>query len=191
MRQCHPFLPAALLLQACFIGGSKGRDRSDDGGGGFNFDDGGTSDGGTSDSGTSDGGTSDGGTTEVDPDFTVHWASSAIQVSVSTGGTGWHFGLIEATDGCSSDCWTGEDCVYGYGSSYFYCHPLDGSASASLVYSGDYSDLDEGRETVFPDSSFSQYCAYYFEDDSGNCWIGGDGSSWYDGLGCTEVQILD
>lgn len=135
-----------------------------------------------------------GGTSELS--FAVTWGSSSVELSISDDeGRAFWFGMAETNAGCGDECWTGEDCLYGYtspntGTTYGpYCHDA-GTEGISLTYGGDPTNLQEGT-TVFPDSSYKGNVAYYFEDqDSGDCWVGGlNGASYYSGQGCTSVTV--
>lgn len=191
------FLPfATLLLHACFFG-SK---RDDDGDGGFTGFDGGNGDGNGDGSGDDTGGSGDGtgsdGGGGDDPSPYVDWGSSSLTAGSGVAESGWHFGIIESDSACGSDCWTGEDCVYGYylsssDTTLIYCHPLGSAGKETFQYGGSAMDLDEANDTVFPDSSFAGDCTYYFESPSGDCWIGGKAPEYYGGIGCTETNIPD
>lgn len=131
-----------------------------------------------------------GGSSGGDPDVSVSWGSSVIQVTISGGSEDYWLGIVE-TAGCGSECWTGEDCVWGFsaGSTTLgpYCHDM-GKTGDSLAYGGDAVELSPG-ETVFPDSSFSDQVTYYLDgDSSASCWIWGDDPGYYSALGCTTVS---
>ena len=121
---------------------------------------------------------------DADPDLSVAWNSGSVDLTISGGSAGW-FGMAETGCGDPTNCWYGEDCIYGdLTGTYFYCHPTN-SSGVSLLYGGDFASLIEGTETVFGGSSFDGSVTYYFEDDSdGACYIWGHDTSYYSGLGC-------
>lgn len=125
----------------------------------------------------------------VAPTASVSWGVDAVDLSVGGGGGGWWFGMAE-TVGCE-DCWTGEDCVYGYeagdGAVFAYCHDA-GEAGVSLTYGGDVASLAAGT-TVFTDAGFDGRVSYMLESDpeyggDGSCWVWGADAGYYDGLLC-------
>lgn len=173
-RLLRRLLPAVLLAGSVACFDDKDDDDEDD----EDEDDSGY-DWGTA-TGTTTGTTGTGG-----PAVSVNWGSSGIDVDISGGSSGW-FGMAETYD--CDDCWTGEDCVYGYsysGGSLNYCHSVGGSGT-SLTYGGDAGNLMSGT-TVFPDASFESYVTYYLEQDDGSCYVWGADPSYYDGLGCSSL----
>lgn len=127
----------------------------------------------------------------IDPTASVTWGGDSVQVSIAGGPGAYWFGMAETAD--CDDCWTGEDCVYGYdasGTTLSYCH--DGTDTGTqLSYGGDAAALNAG-ETVFTDASFDGKVTYYLESDpdfggDGSCYVWGADTSYYDGLGCTEL----
>jgi hypothetical protein len=187
LRHLMLLLPVVTLSVACFDD-KDDDDEDDDDDSGYDWT---TPTGyyGTTGYGTT-GTTGTTGTGGV-PTVSVTWGSSAIDLSVSGGAGAWWFGMAE-TAGCS-DCWTGEDCAYGFeladGSVLAYCH--DGTdTGTSLTYGGDAGALAAGT-TVFPRSSEGDV-TYYLESDPNfggddTCWIWGDDVSYYSGLGCTAL----
>ena len=125
------------------------------------------------------------------PTASVTWGASSIDLVVGGGPGAYWFGLAE-TAGCD-DCWTGEDCVYGYdasGTTLAYCHDA-GDTGTNLAYGGNPSQLVAGT-TVFPSSNSDGYVTYYLESDAdyggdGSCYTWGSDPSYYDGLGCTVL----
>jgi hypothetical protein len=148
---------------------------------------------GTTTGGTTTGGTTTGGTTTGSsaPTASVTWGGSSVDLTVSGGPGAYWFGMAETT-GCD-DCWTGEDCVYGYdagGTTLAYCHD-GGDTGTSLAYGGDAGALAAGT-TVFVDASFDGAVTYFLDSDSdfggdGSCYVWGADTSYYDGLGCTSL----
>jgi hypothetical protein len=123
------------------------------------------------------------------PTASVTWGAAGIELAVSGGGGGWWFGMAETAE--CEDCWTGEDCVYGYeagdGAIFAYCHDA-GDAGTSLAYGGDPVALAAGS-TVFVDASFDGKVTYMLESDpefggDGSCWVWGQDASYFDGLLC-------
>ena len=143
------------------------------------------------DDGTGTTGTGTTGTGGGTPSVSVDWGSSAVSVSVSGGGGGWWFGIAETLE--CSDCWTGEDCVYGYsfdGGALNYCHDA-GDSGTSLTYGGDPVSLSSGT-TVFPSGEYGSRVTYFLDSDpefggNGACYVWGQDTSYYDGLGCTSL----
>ena len=119
------------------------------------------------------------------PSVTVNWGSGAIEIDVSPRDDYW-FGVIESG---FEGAWTGEDCVYGYetadGTLLSYCHEVrDGEAR--LTYGGDPFELSAGT-TVFPDASYEGQLTYFLESSGGLCFVWGADTSYYEGLGCSEL----
>lgn len=133
--------------------------------------------------------------TDVEPEAptaSVSWGAEAVALAVSGGGGAWWFGVAETLD--CDDCWTGEDCVYGYeagnGSVFAYCHDA-GDAGVSLTYGGNVAELAAGT-TVFTDATYDGRVSYILESDpehggDGSCWVWGADISYYDGLLCGEL----
>jgi hypothetical protein len=175
-------LLALTLATACF----DDKDDDEDDGGDDTADTGG--DWGTSWGTTT--GTTGGTTGWSSPTASVTWGGSAVDVDVAGGPGAYWFGMAE-TVGCD-DCWTGEDCVYGYdggGTTLAYCHD-GGDSGTSLTYGGNPSALSAGN-TVFSSASDGTV-TYYLESDTdfggdGSCYIWGADASYYDGLGCTAL----
>ena len=125
------------------------------------------------------------------PTATVQWTETAVDIAVSGGPGAYWFGMAETLD--CTDCWTGEDCVYGYdasGTTLAYCHDA-GDAGTTLTYGGDAAALGAG-ETVFTDNSYDGKVTYYLESDvdfggDGACYVWGADAAYYDGLGCTAL----
>ncbi|MFT5684044.1 MAG: hypothetical protein ACI8RZ_004985 [Myxococcota bacterium] len=113
----------------------------------------------------------------------VEWHSTSVNVTLTNGVAGY-FGLVET--GCLENCWLGEDCIYGdVTKTYFYCHPTN-QDGVSLLYGGAAESLKVGAETVFSDSHFDILTTYYVEQGSA-CYVWGHDTSYYVGLGCTEL----
>ena len=126
-----------------------------------------------------------------DPSASLTWGATALQLTISGGPGAYWFGMAE-TVGCE-DCWTGEDCVYGYdaaGTTLAYCH--DGTdTGTTLAYGGDPGARTAGS-TVFPDGSYDGAATCYRESDpdfggDGSCYTWGADTSYYDGLGCRAL----
>jgi hypothetical protein len=179
-------LPALTLSMsvACLDGkddDDEDEDEDEDSGGDTTW---GTTTGSTGTTGTSTG-------TNVGPLVSVNWGSSAVELSIEGGPGAYWFGIAE-TSGCN-DCWTGEDCVFGYdasGTFLAYCHD-SWDEGTSLSYGGAAAALAAGT-TVFPDSGYSADVTYYLESDpeyggDGSCYTWGDDTRYYDGLGCTNL----
>lgn len=150
------------------------------------------------DSDEPDGGEDSGdGGTDVEPEApaaSVTWGAASVDIAVSGGGGAWWFGLAEVGADCGEDCWTGEDCVYGFetgdGEVLAYCHDA-GDAGTSLAYGGDPRALAAGT-TVFQDASADGSVTYMLESDpeyggDGSCWVWGADVSYYDGLLCGSL----
>ena len=122
--------------------------------------------------------------TNADFDASVAWGSSSVDLTQTNGAAGY-FGLAETGCGDPSNCWYGEDCIYGdLTGNYFYCHPTNANG-VSLAYGGAYDAISEGADTVFTDSSFDGTVTYYVEQGDA-CYVWGHDTSYYSGLGCTE-----
>jgi hypothetical protein len=70
-------------------------------------------------------------TSPVDITASVFWGSRDISLVLKDGKGRYLFGIAETGEICdadSSQCWSGEDCIYGYGE-YRYCHPTSPRAS--------------------------------------------------------------
>jgi hypothetical protein len=178
LRHLTLLLPVATLSVACFDDKDDDDDEDDDeDDSGYDWS---TTTGyyGTTGTGTTGGST---------PAVSVSWGSTGVDIAIAGGAGGWWFGMAE-TRGCS-DCWTGEDCVYGYtysGGSLNYCHDA-GDTGTGLTYGGDATALSAGT-TLFPDSSFESTVTYYLESQADfSCWVWGDDPSYYDGLGCDQL----
>ena len=126
------------------------------------------------------------------PSVSVNWGSGSVDVAISGGPGAYWFGMAE-TAGCS-DCWTGEDCIYGYtlgdGSVLAWCHD-GGDTGTSLTYGGDATNLAAGT-TVFGGAEFDGTVSYYLESDpefggDGSCYVWGADVTYYDGLGCSAL----
>ena len=130
-------------------------------------------------------------TTDTTISAAVVWGETNVSLSASGGPGAYWFGMAETLD--CDDCWTGEDCVFGYdasGTTLSYCHDA-GDAGTTLTYGGDPAALGAG-ETVFKDSSHDGNVTYYLESDTdfggdGTCYIWGADTSYYDGLGCSSL----
>ena len=130
-------------------------------------------------------------------EVSVTWGASAVSLSVTGGdvNASYQWGLAETGSTCNNgagDCWTGEDCLDGYstsgGNTFTYCHSVS-NGSASLNYGGSFENLAESQETVFGDNSFDGSVTYILDDTvSGDCWVWGQDTGYYDGLGCNELQ---
>lgn len=103
-----------------------------------------------------------------------------IAIGDCLGVTDWDFGLVEDAS-VSSNPWTGEDCLAGYGS-FAYCHPI--GVDHTLTQTLDLP-LTEGVETLF-DSSKDPYLTYYLADAS-SCFAWGADAAYYTTLGCDEL----
>lgn len=97
------------------------------------------------------------------------------------GVTAWDFGMVEDAS-VSSNPWTGEDCLAGYGS-FAYCHPI--GVNHTLTQTLDLP-LTEGSETLF-DSSKDPYLTYYLAD-AASCFVWGADVAYYSSLGCDELM---
>ncbi|MFT5680146.1 MAG: hypothetical protein ACI8RZ_001051 [Myxococcota bacterium] len=123
--------------------------------------------------------------TDADADFdaSVAWNAGSVDLT-QTNGVAGYFGMAETT--CAGECWFGEDCIYGdLTKTYFYCHPTNADG-VSLLYGGAFASLSEGTDTVFGGSSFDGSVTYYAEQGS-SCYVWGHDTSYYSGLGCTEL----
>ena len=139
------------------------------------------------DNGKDSGGAEADADTDADADFdaSVAWNSGSVDLTQTNGSAGY-WGLAETGCGDPSNCWYGEDCIYGdLTKTYFYCHATD-AGGASLLYGGDFAALNEGTETVFGGSSFDGTVTHYVEQGA-DCYIFGHDTSYYSGLGCTEL----
>ena len=125
------------------------------------------------------------------PSASVTWGSRSVDLTVSGGPGAYWFGITEST---CDDCWTGEDCIYGYslgdGTVLAWCHDA-GDTGTSLTYGGSPIELDAGT-TVFPDATYDGKVTYYLESDpefggDGSCYVWGADPSYYAGLGCTNL----
>lgn len=135
-----------------------------------------------------------GGTTGwsgASPAVRVSWGPETVELAVSGGPGAYWFGIAE-TAGCE-DCWTGEDCIFGYetdGMTLSYCHDA-GDVGALLFYGGDAAALPLGS-TAFPGPDAAERVTYYLESDTeyggdGSCYVWGADVSYYDGLGCMAL----
>lgn len=127
----------------------------------------------------------------------VTWGDSSVTLALTVenglDGAAYYWGIAE-TNNCT-DCWTGEDCFWGYslssGDVLDYCHPIDADGG-ELLYGGDPWSLNEGSETLFYDDSFSDQSTYLVDDRGsadGPCWVWGADPSYYYGYAksCTEM----
>ena len=178
-----------LNLSACFSSGSK-HDRNDGDGGLFDESD--------SDTDTdTDSDTDSDSDSDSDPSFEVYWGSHEVSLFANDCPQCAYFGMAEDYDDCDSPdyCWSGEDCVYGYyvestDQTLLYCHPISESGG-SWSYGGSATNLQDDSDTVFPDSSYSGHVTYFIESGDGNCYVGGADPDYYNGLGCSTVDIPD
>ncbi len=134
----------------------------------------------------------------------ILWGAATLQFRVSGGAGGFWLGLAETRD-CGAECWTGEDCIFGYEAATgqpmpAYCHyaAVDGT---DLLYGGDRESLQEGY-TVFPDqfacgadriTNCEEHVTFFLESNpsyggNGGCWVWGHAPSYYDGFGCTVMD---
>jgi hypothetical protein len=121
------------------------------------------------------------------PTASVEWGASGLTLEIGAGGGEYWFGLAQTT---GEDPWTGEDCVYGYessdGSTLSYCH-YAGDSGTFLTYGGDRYALATGT-TAFEDASLDGQITYVLASEwSGRCYVWGDDTSYYDGLGCDAL----
>lgn len=125
---------------------------------------------------------------DADPVFDVAWGDLGLTFTVDGGSGTYNLGIAETAP--NSDPWTGEDCLHGYalgsGDVLLYCHE-DLRDGDTLAYNGDPIDLDESRETVFPNDQFEARVTYYVDANAtGECFVWGNDPSYYAGLGCTQ-----
>lgn len=173
-----------LLLPGLIACGEKDEDDDDD----DDCSDSGDCD---DDGSTWTGTTSSTGTGTTGPSASVVWGSASVEIAVSGGPGAYWFGMAE-TIGCE-DCWTGEDCIYGYeysGGSLNYCHDA-GDNGTTLTYGGDAASLAAGT-TLFPNGDYEYAITYFLESDvefggDGSCYVWGADTTYYDGLGCTNL----
>lgn len=137
-----------------------------------------------------DTGKDSGGTTvgPADATFAVTWGASSVDLAITDGEGSYFFGMAETGSTCSAnpdDCWTGEDCIFGFGD-YLYCHPAS-ATGVSLAYGGDFAAVNEGSDTVFPDNSFDGSVTYYIEYSDGTCGVFGQDVSYYASQNCTQL----
>jgi hypothetical protein len=124
----------------------------------------------------------------VEPTFAVTWGGSSVDLAITDGDGSYFFGMAETGSTCSAnpdDCWTGEDCVFGF-SDYAYCHPA-AATGVSLTYGGAFDAVNEGSDTVFPDNSFDGSVTYYIEYTDGSCGVFGQDVSYYASQNCTQL----
>lgn len=174
-RSLLPLLALPILV-AC--PSDKDEDEDDD----DSDDSGDADDGWGGEGGGGEGGGTGGG--GGSPEVSVSWGGSSVDIEVSSGT--WYFGMAETA--CGSDCWTGEDCLYGYTLDSGdvlgpYCHDI--GSGDSLSYGGDPTNLQPGS-TVFS-SSFEGSVTYVLLDPSTEaCFTWGDDTSYYSDF-CGEL----
>lgn len=106
-------------------------------------------------------------------DLVADWNEVSVTIDIYGGG-GDEFWCGLAETGSDDNPWVEESCV---GS--LYCHPC-GKLGVELALGGDRDDLDEGRETGFPDMSYQTGVTYYVESKStGECWVWGHNPNYY------------
>jgi len=135
-------------------------------------------------------GTDTGWTSEL-PEVGVEWGDAAMDVFIVGGPGAYWLGMAETED--CDDCWTGEDCVYGYeseGTVLSWCHDI-GDGGGSLTYGGDRAALVPGS-TAFEDATAGSRVSYILESDpefggDGSCHVWGADPTYYDGLGCISL----
>ncbi len=178
-------LPLLVLpaLVACFEKDDEDDDGDDceDSGCEDDAGDDGSGFGGGDEGGGDEGGGDGGGGMDV----SVSWGGSSVDISVGTGSC-WYFGMAE-TSGCS-DCWTGEDCLYGYelgnGSVLGpYCHDI--GSGDSLNYGGNPNDLQPGT-TVFSASAEGNVTYVLIDGATEECFTWGDAPAYYSDF-CAEL----
>ena len=140
----------------------------------------------------------DSGQTDGGMEVSVTWGASSVSLTITGGdaNASYEWGLAETGSTCdngSGDCWTGEDCLDGYttgsGTLYSYCHSLTSNNSITLDYGASPEGLSEGQNTVFGNSNFDGSITYFLDDStSGTCYVWGDDTSYYSGIGCNELQ---
>ena len=192
LRRLMMLLPALGLTMsvACFDDKDEDEDEDedDDSGNGYSTTTSTSTSWETTGNGTTGTGTGTGGGA---PTVSVTWGGSSVDIDVAGGPGAYWFGMAE-TSGCD-DCWTGEDCVYGYsygGTVLAYCHD-GGDTGTNLTYGGDFNALAAGT-TVFSSASFDGRVTYFLESDTdfggdGSCYIWGGDTSYFDGLGCGQL----
>ena len=124
--------------------------------------------------------------TSADPDFAVSWGSGAVDLTITNGSPtqSYYFGMAETGCDDPTNCWYGEDCIYGdLTGSFFYCHPAT-STGVALSYGGPFDNLQAGVETVFGGPSFDGTVTYYVEDNN-SCWVWGHDPSYYSKVDCS------
>ena len=107
------------------------------------------------------------------------WNEVRLSIEIF-GGRGDEFWCGLAETGTDDEPWVEESCI---GS--LYCHPC-GQLGVELALGGDRADLDEGRETGFPDMSYQTGVTYYIESRAtGECWVWGHNPNYY------RVELLE
>lgn len=126
------------------------------------------------------------------------WEPVSLKLTVSGRDDIVYFGLAETGSTCSQssgDCWTGEDCVFGFAikdPQQRYCHPIS-PTGVGLAYASDQRDaLEEGAQTGFRQISpagtpYNGQVTFYLEDEAGCCYSFGHNPGYYDALGCTQL----
>lgn len=124
----------------------------------------------------------------TEPEVTLNWDSSGVEVAITGGGAGWDFGMAET--GVGDLGWFGESCIpgeepYGYPDYGFdICHTLN-PTGGKVTYTSNINDVDDGY-TLFTDVIAAAGNITYFLErhDDGACFVWGDDPAYYDELGC-------
>ena len=102
----------------------------------------------------------------------AEWTDSTLTFDIyGSQGAEFYCGIAETG---VDDGWKGESCIASQ-----YCHPC-GTVGVTLQLGGDPSDLEEGVETAFADSSYEQGVTYYAENrNTLECWAWGHDPYYY------------
>ncbi len=108
--------------------------------------------------------------------------SVTITITDPLNAQNWDFGMAETA---STNGWTGEDCLNGYGS-FNICHPIGLTATLDEVSDCSANSVVAGQTTLL-DAEKDPFTTYYLSDMS-ECFVFGDDPSYYASLGCTTLN---
>lgn len=119
-------------------------------------------------------------------------SANGVTITIENGSGEYVLGMAE-TDPASPDPWTGEDCLNGHvDAGLLYCHRL--SSTGGVREHGFLTDLADDAED--DDDGYLSMYTLFFEDlqvtyalwnEDMDCFTWGQDSTYYTGVGCTDL----